>query len=62
MSVYLGGLIELTGTPNYGDVFSIGLSQELQGDNRNGLSLIKLQDIALVENNFGNIFPVRQFN
>ena len=30
MSVYLGGLVELTGTPNYGDVFSIGLSQELQ--------------------------------
>ena len=53
MSVYLGGLVELTGTPNYGDVFSIGLSQELQGDNRNGLSLIKLQDIALVENNLG---------
>ena len=53
MSVYLGGSVELTGTPNYGDVFSIGLSQELQGDNRNGLSLIKLQDIALVENNLG---------
>ena len=53
MSVYLGGSVELTGTPNYGDVFSIGLSQQLQGDNRNGLSLIKLQDIALVENNLG---------
>ena len=53
MSVYLGGSVELTGTPNYGDVFSIGLSQQLQGDNRNGLSLIKLQNIALVENNLG---------
>ena len=53
MSVYLGGSVELTGAPNYGDIFSIGLSQQLQGDNRNGLSLIKLQDIALVENNLG---------
>ena len=58
ISIFLGGSTQLSGAPNYGDTFTISGSQEMQGDNRNGLSLIKLQDMSLLE---GNLSTFSQF-